>query len=61
MGFDFFKSFITQIMLNFAGVRRRRLRGNTQLNKNLCQQLVSAIDTLGNFLGAHHSVIFPEF
>ena len=48
MGLDFLKGFIAQIMFYLASVCRRCLRGNTQLNKNLCQQLVSVIDTLGN-------------
>ena len=50
MGLDFLKGFIAQIMFYLAGVRRRRLRGNAQLNKNLCQQLMPLIDMLGNFL-----------
>ena len=50
MSLDFLKGFIAQIMLYLTGVRRRCLRGNTQLNENLCQQLVPVIDTLGNLL-----------
>lgn len=47
---QFFKSFLAQVMLNFAGVCRSGLLAHAQADKEFRQQLVAAVNAGCNFV-----------
>lgn len=57
---QFFKSFLAQVMLNFAGVCRSGLLAHAQADKEFRQQLVAAVNAGCNFVARGVRVIKPS-